>query len=86
MKFWLANPERAINCGIAEANMMGVAAGLAAMGKSRMQPPLHLLLQKMLRSGLQSIAYAKMTSHLRIGRRRNGALTAEPTCLLKICL
>ncbi len=32
-KFWKANPERGINCGIAEANMMGVAAGLSAMGK-----------------------------------------------------
>lgn len=31
--FWQENPERAINCGISEANMMGVAAGLAAMGK-----------------------------------------------------
>ena len=27
-----ANPERAINCGIAEANMAGVACGLAAVG------------------------------------------------------
>ena len=26
-------PERHINCGIAEANMMGIAAGLAAAGK-----------------------------------------------------
>ena len=25
-------PERHINCGIAEANMMGIAAGLAAAG------------------------------------------------------
>lgn len=32
-KFWQANPGRAINCGISEANMMGVAAGLSAMGK-----------------------------------------------------
>ena len=30
---WAAeNPERAINCGIAEANMVGVAAGLSAVG------------------------------------------------------
>ena len=28
------NPERFIECGIAEANMMGVAAGLAASGKT----------------------------------------------------
>ena len=27
-----ANPDRAINCGIAEGNMMGVAAGLASQG------------------------------------------------------
>ncbi len=32
MKWATANPERAINCGIAEANMMGVAAGLASAG------------------------------------------------------
>ncbi|HHX37920.1 MAG TPA: transketolase family protein [Clostridiaceae bacterium] len=32
-KFWQENPTRAINCGISEANMMGVAAGLSAMGK-----------------------------------------------------
>lgn len=32
-KFWKANPDRAVNCGISEANMMGVAAGLSAMGK-----------------------------------------------------
>lgn len=31
--FWRRNPGQAINCGIAEANMMGVAAGLAAGGK-----------------------------------------------------
>lgn len=32
-KFWKANPDRVVNCGISEANMMGVAAGLSAMGK-----------------------------------------------------
>lgn len=32
-KFWQENPNQAFNCGIAEANMMGVAAGLALMGK-----------------------------------------------------
>lgn len=31
--FWKKNPKQAINCGIAEANMMGIAAGLAAAGK-----------------------------------------------------
>lgn len=31
--FWKRNPRQAINCGIAEANMMGVAAGLSAGGK-----------------------------------------------------
>lgn len=31
--FAKAYPERFINCGIAEANMVGVAAGLSAMGK-----------------------------------------------------
>ena len=30
--FRKAYPERHINCGIAEANMMGIAAGLAAAG------------------------------------------------------
>ncbi len=32
-KFWQNNPDRVINCGISEANMMGVAAGLSAVGK-----------------------------------------------------
>ena len=32
-EFWLKNPDRAINVGIAEANMMGIAAGLSAGGK-----------------------------------------------------
>ena len=31
-KWAFANPERAINCGIAEANMVGVAAGMSAVG------------------------------------------------------
>jgi len=31
-KWAKANPDKAINCGIAEANMIGVAAGLAAEG------------------------------------------------------
>ncbi len=32
--FGLAHPERFLNLGVAEANMMGTAAGLAAMGKT----------------------------------------------------
>jgi transketolase len=32
-KFWKKNPVQAINCGISEANMMGIAAGLSAGGK-----------------------------------------------------
>lgn len=32
MKFAQANPDKAINCGISEANMIGVASGLAAAG------------------------------------------------------
>lgn len=31
--FWKNNPKRAINCGISEANMVGVAAGLSLLGK-----------------------------------------------------
>lgn len=31
-KYAKAHPDRAINCGIAEANMVGIAAGLAAAG------------------------------------------------------
>ncbi|MDR0491453.1 MAG: transketolase family protein [Oscillospiraceae bacterium] len=31
--FFLKYPDRAIQCGIAEANMIGIAAGLSAMGK-----------------------------------------------------
>lgn len=32
-KLWKQRPHQMINCGIAEANMMGVAAGLSAMGR-----------------------------------------------------
>ena len=32
LKWGMAHPEKAIDCGIAEANMMGVAAGLASAG------------------------------------------------------
>ena len=32
MKWGIAHPERAIDCGIAEANMAGIAAGLSAVG------------------------------------------------------
>ena len=31
--FWKRNKRQAINCGVSEANMMGVAAGLSAGGK-----------------------------------------------------
>jgi transketolase len=31
--FWKKNKKQAINCGIAEANMIGIAAGLSAAGK-----------------------------------------------------
>ncbi|MDO4942820.1 MAG: transketolase C-terminal domain-containing protein [Lachnospiraceae bacterium] len=30
--YWKENPDRAINCGIQEANMIGVAAGMSATG------------------------------------------------------
>ena len=36
--FKKAFPERFIDCGIAECNMIGVAAGLAAAGKKRHYP------------------------------------------------
>lgn len=32
-KFWINNPKQAINVGISEANMMGIAGGLSAAGK-----------------------------------------------------
>lgn len=35
--FKKAHPERFIDCGIAESNMMGVAAGLAAAGRYHLQ-------------------------------------------------
>lgn len=31
-KYWKAHPDRAINCGIQEANMIGTAAGMSATG------------------------------------------------------
>jgi transketolase len=31
--FWKRNKKQAVNCGVAEANMIGVAAGLSAAGK-----------------------------------------------------
>lgn len=33
LEFWHKNKKQAINCGISEANMMGIAAGLSAGGK-----------------------------------------------------
>lgn len=33
LNFWKRNREQAINCGVSEANMMGIAAGLSAAGK-----------------------------------------------------
>jgi transketolase len=33
LNFWKKNPRQAINCGVAEANMMGIAAGLSNAGK-----------------------------------------------------
>ena len=33
IKPWKQNPNRVFNCGIMEANMMGVAAGMSAVGK-----------------------------------------------------
>lgn len=33
LDFWKKNKRQAINCGISEANMMGIAAGLSAGGK-----------------------------------------------------
>ena len=37
--FKKAYPDRFFDCGIAEANMMGIAAGLAAAGKNRKTLP-----------------------------------------------
>ena len=31
--FWHEHPDQAINCGVAEANMMGIAGGLSAAGR-----------------------------------------------------
>lgn len=39
-------PERHIDCGIAECNMIGIAAGLAATGKYLLQAPLRCLQQE----------------------------------------
>lgn len=33
LSFWKRNKKQAINCGVSEANMMGMAAGLSAAGK-----------------------------------------------------
>ena len=43
--FKKAHPDRFIDCGIAEGNMMGVAAGLAAAGRFRLQVHLRCLRQ-----------------------------------------
>ena len=43
--FQKAFPERHIDCGIAEGNMMGIAAGLAATGKVPLQVHLPCLQQ-----------------------------------------
>lgn len=41
-------PDRHFDCGIAEANMMGVAAGLSLVGKFRWRAPLPCLQQAVL--------------------------------------
>ena len=45
--FGKAFPERHINCGIAEANMTGVAAGLAAAGKVPFMSSFAMFAQRM---------------------------------------
>ena len=39
--FGEAHPERTVNCGIQEANMIGVAAGMSAVGMVPCQHPHH---------------------------------------------
>lgn len=55
--FKKAFPERHVDCGIAECNMMGIAAGLAAAARYRLQVPLPCLRQAghLNRSGIPSV-------------------------------
>ena len=57
--FWKRNPKQAINVGIAEANMAGIAAGLSAAGK---KPYLHTFgpfaSRRLYDQAFLSIAYA----------------------------
>lgn len=85
-KFWQENPNQAFNCGIAEANMMGVAAGLALMGKKPYVHTLALLLQDVVLTKFSSPKAMPVIlfvfSVLIQGYKLH--LMGQRTCLLKI--
>lgn len=60
-KLWKKYPDRAINCGIAESNMIGVAAGMSAAG---MIPYAHsfapFATRRVMDQVFMSVAYAKL--------------------------
>ena len=68
-------PDRCIDCGIQEANMVGVAAGASALGK---KPYVHLrplCREKMLRPGVYFRGLCKkQCAHHRFRCRRDGSL------------
>lgn len=85
-------PERFFNCGIAEANMMGVAAGLAASGKTVVASTFAVFATGRCYDQIrQSIAYPRLNvkivaSHAGITVGGDGAShqTAEDIALMKV--
>lgn len=71
-----AFPERHINCGIAEANMMGVAAGLAATGKVPFASSFAMFaVERAFEQIRNSIAYPQM--NVKIGASHAGVSVGE---------
>ena len=60
-KYWKEHPEKTINCGIQEANMIGVAAGMSATG---LIPFVHTFgtfaSRRVMDQVFVSVAYAKL--------------------------
>ena len=52
-------PERHIDCGIAECNMMGIAAGLATTGKVPFASTLQCLLQAVLMNSFATLLHIR---------------------------
>ena len=77
--FKKAHPERFIDCGIAESNMMGVAAGLAAAGKVPFASSFAMFAAgRAFEQIRNSIGYPKL--NVKIGATCTGLVFGRGTC------